>query len=214
MEKWLNWPPERHLKAAVRIGFLASMLMAAFWGIWSLFGPVPKLTDLGPIWVIIGGREIWTSTLPLPFAYNRWLDALFAPFIITLNWLALLGAIKLRRRTQSETKNGAAVLLIVGAIIGFGWSLIMSPLGVLICGLVIALIIRRADRTSSFCCGLGLNLGVGLGRGLVLSLSGPIFIAAVIAIVSLIRFLADPARIVFSKETWRRIGAWLIAAGR
>jgi hypothetical protein len=213
MERWLAWPPERHVRAAMRIGFLATVLIATFWGIWSLFGQVPELTALGPVWVIVGGKEIWTSTLPLPFAYSRWWDVILAPLVVIFNWLVLLGAIKLHRWTRSETKNGAAVLLIVGAIIGFGWSLIMSPLGVLICGLVIALIIRRADRASSFCCGLGLNLGVGLGRGLVLSLSGPLFIAAVIVIVSLIRFLADPARIVFSKETWRRIGAWLIATG-
>jgi hypothetical protein len=77
------------------------ILTAVFWGIWSLFAPVPAVTE------ILRDREAGT-VLELPFAVSRWWDVLFAGLCTTgIIWCV----------TYPKAKEDGS------AIVGFGISI-------------------------------------------------------------------------------------------
>lgn len=56
----------------------AGLFFALFWGIWSLFAPVPVLTEIK-----LAKNLIWR----LPFAVSRWWDVLFAPLCVSAGFV-------------------------------------------------------------------------------------------------------------------------------
>jgi hypothetical protein len=212
---WARWPLKRHFKASIRFGLLAALIMVAFWGAWSLLvGPVPELTALGVVGL---GLPENGATLPLPFAYSRWLDVPIAFFIVVANWFTILGATKLAMRYDVGNGDAWSIAtgLILGLVFGFGWNWMVGPvvmLGIGLTGISIWGIGLGWDVGIS--AGLGINLGVGLANGLVIGLTGPIYAAIGALGLLLLYYLVVAVIAVTSREFWRKVGFWLKAVPR
>jgi len=114
---------------------IAAMALAAtFWGIWSLFAPVPTTTS-----ILISKDNYWQ----LPVAISRWWDIPTAGLWALL--LALFFGVIGKAKEQKED-------LIVGLVVGLGIGLVVGLGFGLGAGLVVGL---------GF--GLSVGLGAGLG---------------------------------------------------
>ena len=70
----------RYGQICLRTGLLASVAMAIFWGVWSLFAPVPN-----------HGTLQLTKDLAWTVPLNRWLDVVFAFALVNIYGWSLRG---------------------------------------------------------------------------------------------------------------------------
>ena len=121
-----------------RVPLAVAILMVLFWGIWAIFAPVPKTTEIMMTkdWVV-----------QLPFAISRWWDILFAPI-----WTFILVFLFTPKKVKGDRD------LFFGLVVGLGFGLVIG-LGVdLVIGLGVGLIIGLG-----FGLGFGLVFGMGVG---------------------------------------------------
>jgi hypothetical protein len=146
-----------------------------FWGIWSLFGPVPVVREV----------QWWAPeyTILLPFGFSRWLDMFFAGI-----WTAFLTIALARTKENNEDNEGLVLVrgglifgLIYGMILGLIFGMIFGPIFILIVGLITGLIagiiykmVVGLDPGLDFGLIVGLNFALGIWLGIVLG-TGIIF---------------------------------------
>jgi len=219
--------PERKKKLILRWSLATMALTAAFWGIWSLFAPVPEML-----------RNSWNEWgIAFPLSTSRWWDVLFAGpwvavIIVTSSHLKhLWKVIQTSEYTIPFDKDRAEMAVVLGltftSILGtmFGLFAILpvnpSVNFVLIFSLCLCLI-------ASFVCMVATgipysfpitcvfySLGFGLGGGLALGL---IHCFAVILITYMFFRLLVWFGLVCRLTFWKRIGgrvsvmwSWFIA---
>jgi len=131
-------------------GLAAAALAAAFWGLWSLWAPVPEAASL----------DLWPSPgeTALPFALSRWLDVPAAlAWGSLLAWLGTSPPVRRAFWKESDLYGGLACGLASGLASGLAGGLFCGLTVGLVCGLV---------------CGLVSGLSTGLGGGLDWGLAG------------------------------------------
>ena len=126
---------------------IAAMALAAtFWGIWSLFAPVPTTTS-----ILISKDNYWQ----LPVAISRWWDIPTAGLWALL--LALFfGVIGKAKEQKEDLIVGLVVGLGIGLVVGLGFGLGFGLVAGLVVGLGFGLV-------AGLVVGLGAGLGFGLG---------------------------------------------------
>lgn len=180
-----------------RIPLIAAILVAMFWGIWSLFGSVSATDHL---------QMTAKWTLQLPFSVSRWWDVLFAPI-----WALIFVLILSLKRTKKD-KNldsmlvvGLVLSLAVGMLFGLGVGLVIGLFAILVFGLA-----SSFDLGIGLDVGLGVGLAVGLAVGLVFGLAVGLAVGLVLSLViGLTVDLVILLKLIFSKKIWINIGQWV-----
>ena len=137
-------------------------LAATFWGIWSLFAPVPTTTS-----ILISKDNYWQ----LPVAISRWWDIPTAGLWALL--LALFfGVIGKAKEQKEDLIVGLVVGLGIGLVVGLGIGLVVGLGFGLGAGLVVGLGFGLSvELGAGLGFGLSVELGAGLGFGLGIGLS-------------------------------------------
>lgn len=118
----------RYAVMFLRLGFLASVVFAVFWGVWHLFGyEVPAYTSLKLM-------ENMSLTLPI----SRWWDIPFA--FLLVNMYAWLLRVYYKFSLKFARKDDVAIGLVVGLVAGLVASLVVGLAIGLTAGLGVGLV--------------------------------------------------------------------------
>lgn len=143
------------------LGFLAAIVTALFYGMWSLAEPVPDHSTL----LLFCTKEVkWTIQI------SRWWDVLFAFALINVyGWIGrgLLLWCKKSGLGKYDISDGFVISLTISLANSFLVGLVSDFVGSLFFGLILGL---ATDSAAGFAFGLVSALAAGLGIGLFFGL--------------------------------------------
>ena len=163
---------KKKLRQVALIAIYSTLLAVLVWGIWSLFAPVPVMTEI--VW---DKGAVWR----LPFSVSRWWDVLFAPiWVLFISSLYLFVKPYILAKYPSVSDDdlvaglalglvfGLSLSLSLGLVAGLGAGLGASLVFALVAGLVAGLVFALVTGLGA---GLGAGLVSGMGAGMVFGLS-------------------------------------------
>ncbi len=119
---------KRYAVIILEFGLLASVLAAAFWGIWSMFATVPDHS-------VLRLTPVTSWTIPL----SRWFDVVFAFFAVQIYAWLIRGYLLLGKKV-SVPKDDLFACLVVGLGAGLFYGLGAGLGAGLVIGLVFGLV--------------------------------------------------------------------------
>ena len=203
---------KRYAVIILKFGLLASVLAAAFWGIWSMFATVPDHS-------VLRLTPVTSWTIPL----SRWFDVVSAFFAVQLYAWLIRGYLLFGKKVRVPEDDlfiglfvGLFVGLIVGLFVGLVYGLVVGLFAGFGLGLFVGLIVCLG---ASFGAGLGAGLGFGLGiclfAGLGVCLGAGLGVGFVVCFVfglgaGLVYGLVYGLRYLFSLKIWSLVSRWFL----
>ena len=166
------------LRLSAGWGLLGAVIVAIFWGVWSIFDDVPLITRILLLDATTKDGERIIDYATLPFEISRWWDILGALWGGCLLSMFFCYARKELESPSNESKDLEVVLVVVlvlALLVGLGSGLSLAIGMGIICGLLLSLffgILRLifVGLTLGLVAGLGFGIFVGLPIGLLIGL--------------------------------------------